>query len=216
MYGRERVKLSGVSGMKGGSLVIIFTKNPESGLVKTRLANSIGDEKALEVYQKLRCHTACIAEKVDVSRTTFYSHFIPATDIFLTDNYNAQLQMGEDLGERMLHAMMRGFEAGFRHIVLIGTDCYELSAAILESAFAALEDFDAVIGPARDGGFYLIGLNRLFQEIFLGREWSTKEVLSETIEVLHRLGIPYKLLPELSDIDTFDDLKKSGLWTLEA
>jgi rSAM/selenodomain-associated transferase 1 len=116
----------------------------------------------------------------------------------------------------MRDAIKRGFEAGFRHIVLIGTDCYELSSAMLDAAFAALEHADAVVGPASDGGFYLIGLNLLIPELFLGREWSTKEVLSETIEALQRLSISYELLPELSDIDTFDDLKKSGLWTPEA
>ena len=202
--------------MTSGSLLIIFTKNPEPGLVKTRLARSIGDEKALEVYEKLRCHTALIAEKAAVNRTACYSHFLPAADIFLTEHFNAQLQVGDDLGERMLNAISRGFDEGFRHIVLIGTDCYELSTANLDSAFLALERADAVVGPALDGGFYLMGLNMLIPELFLGRHWSTKEVFSETIELLQHLSISYELLPELSDIDTFDDLKKSGLWTTEA
>jgi hypothetical protein len=201
--------------MSEESMLIIFTKNPEPGLVKTRLASSIGDEKALEVYKKLRHHTALIAEKVAVNRTAFYSRFLPATDIFRPEKFNAQLQVGADLGERMLHAMKRGFEAGFRHIVLIGTDCYELNSAVLDEAFAALEHADAVVGPASDGGFYLIGMNMLIPELFLGRQWSTKEVLGETIATLQRLAIKHELLPELSDIDTFDDLKKSGLWTLE-
>ena len=199
--------------MTNESLLIIFTKNPVSGLVKTRLASSIGYEKALEIYEKLRRHTACIAENVAVKRTACYSHFLPAADIFLSEHFNAQLQVGEDLGERMLHAISRGFDEGFRHIVLIGTDCYELSTSILDSAFLALEHSDAVVGPAIDGGFYLIGLNKPIPELFLKREWSTKEVLSGTIEVLQRLSVSYELLPELSDIDTFDDLKKSGLWT---
>ncbi|MEI8185330.1 MAG: TIGR04282 family arsenosugar biosynthesis glycosyltransferase [Chlorobiaceae bacterium] len=198
--------------MKNDSLLIIFTKNPERGLVKTRLASSIGDEKALEVYETLRRHTACVVEKVDVNRTVFYSHFLPAEDIFKPEYYHVQLQIGEDLGERMLYAMSNGFDAGFRHIVLIGTDCYELSTAILDSAFATLERSDAVVGPASDGGFYLIGLNMAIPELFLGRQWSTKEVLSETIGILSRLAIQYELLAELSDIDTLDDLKKSGLW----
>ena len=202
--------------MTNDSLLIIFSKNPEPGLVKTRLASSIGDEKALEVYEKLRHHTAFIAEKAAVNRTACYSHFLPAEDIFTTDHFNAQLQVGEDLGERMLNAIKRGFDEGFRHIVLIGTDCYELSTAILDSAFSALEHADAVVGPARDGGFYLIGLNKPIPELFLKREWSTKEVLSVTIKVLQRLSLSYELLPELSDIDTFDDLKKSGLWTHHA
>ncbi|MEI7708926.1 MAG: TIGR04282 family arsenosugar biosynthesis glycosyltransferase [Chlorobium sp.] len=202
--------------MTSGSLLIIFTKNPEPGLVKTRLARSIGDEKALEVYEKLRCHTALIAEKAAVNRTACYSHFLPATDIFLTEHFNAQLQVGEDLGERMLNAISRGFDEGFRHIVLIGTDCYELSTANLDSAFLALERADAVVGPALDGGFYLIGLNKPIPELFLKREWSTKEVLSGTLDILQCLSLSYELLPELSDIDTFEDLKKSGLWTHEA
>ena len=202
--------------MTNDSLLIIFSKNPEPGLVKTRLASSIGDEKALEVYEKLRHHTAFIAENAAVNRTACYSHFLPAEDIFTTDHFNAQLQVGEDLGERMLNAIKRGFDEGFRHIVLIGTDCYELSTAILDSAFSALEHADAVVGPARDGGFYLIGLNKPIPELFLKREWSTKDVLSVTIEILQRLSLSYELLPELSDIDTFDDLKKSGLWTHQA
>ncbi|MCX6179663.1 MAG: TIGR04282 family arsenosugar biosynthesis glycosyltransferase [Chlorobiales bacterium] len=201
--------------MREDSLLIIFTKNPELGLVKTRLASSIGNEKALAVYEKLRNHTANIAINVDAKRTVYYSNFIPSTDIFLTDNFNVQLQLGEDLGERMLHAIKTGFEADFRHIVLIGTDCYELGAAILDSAFTALEHSDAVIGPACDGGFYLIGLNMLIPELFLDRQWSTCDVLRDTIAILQRLTIQYELLPELSDIDTFDDLKKSGLWTLK-
>ncbi len=202
--------------MTNESLLIIFTKNPEPGLVKTRLARSIGDKKALEVYEELRHHTALIAQNVAVNRTVCYSHFLPDADIFLTEHFNAQLQVGEDLGERMLNAIQRGFDEGFRRVVLIGTDCYELSAAILDSAFAVLKRADAVVGPASDGGFYLIGLTKPIEELFLGREWSTKEVLSGTIEVLQRLALPYELLPELSDIDTFDDLKKSGLWTEES
>ena len=112
----------------------------------------------------------------------------------------------------MFHALEAGIESGFRHIVLIGTDCYELSREILNQAFSALERFDAVVGPATDGGFYLIGLNRIFPELFLDRQWSTPDVLRETTTILQRLAIPCELLSELSDIDTFDDLKKSKLW----
>ena len=112
----------------------------------------------------------------------------------------------------MLHAFESGFDGGYRHIVLIGTDCYELNTAIINAAFAALEHADAVVGPARDGGFYLIGLNRFIPELFQGRQWSTSIVLIETVEILHRLAVHYELLTELSDIDTFEDLKNSGLW----
>ncbi len=193
-------------------LLIIFTKNPEAGQVKTRLAHSVGEEKALEVYETLRNHTARVTAGVDAIRMIYYSRFIPSFDLFLTEKYLPQLQMGDDLGERMFHAINAGFERGFRHIVLIGTDCYELRSEILDEAFNALERYDAVIGPATDGGFYLIGLNRVFPELFLDRQWSTPEVLRETTDTLQRFAIKYERLAELSDIDTFDDLKKSTLW----
>jgi uncharacterized protein len=201
--------------MNNARLLIILTKNLEAGQVKTRLAYSIGNEKALEIYDTLRHHTALVAEKVDTERWVFYSRFLPSSDLFFTEKYSIRLQEGDDLGARMLHAMRTGFEAGFQHIVLIGTDCYELSAEILNNAFSSLEQSDAVVGPAIDGGFYLIGLNRLIPELFLDRQWSTPEVFKESIDILQRINIPYELLSALSDIDTLDDLKKSGLWTVK-
>ncbi len=206
--------MSGISGMnKSDRLLIILSKNPEAGMVKTRLANTIGDEKALEIYELLRHHTALVSGKVHAERMVFYSRFIPTSDLFLTENFSVWLQEGNDLGERMLHAFKNGFESGFHHVVLIGTDCYELSSAVLEDAFSALEQSDAVIGPATDGGFYLIGMKRVIPELFLHRQWSTSEVLKDTIAILQQLDTTYKLLVELSDIDTFDDFKKSTLWT---
>jgi uncharacterized protein len=201
--------------MNDDRLLIIFTKNPEAGLVKTRLAEAVGEEKALEVYETLREHTALVTAKVEAERQVYYSRFIPSSDLFLTKQYSLKLQEGEDLGARMLHAIRTGFQTGFRHIVLIGTDCYELSSDLLNQAFNALERSDADLGPAIDGGFYLIGLNMLLPELFLNRQWSTPEVCKETIEVLQRFAIPYELLAPLSDIDTFDDLKKSTLWSRE-
>ncbi len=212
MYGRGWVKLSGLSVVNNNRLLIIFTKNPVKGEVKTRLARSIGGERALEVYETLREHTAKVAEGVDAERMVYYSRFIPSSDLFLSQKFLAKLQKGDDLGERMFHAIETGFESGFRHIVLIGTDCHELSGEILNEAFSALEQCDAVIGPATDGGFYLIGLNRVFPELFLDRQWSTPDVFSQTTTILQRLRIEYERLAELSDIDTFDDLKRSKLW----
>ena len=201
--------------MNNGRLLIIFTKNPEAGLVKTRLALSVGDEKALEVYEVLRKHTALVTANVNAERMVYYSRFIPPSDLFLTSKFALKLQEGEDLGARMLHAISTGFATGFRHIVLIGTDCYELSSEILNEAFNALERTDAVVGPAIDGGFYLIGLNRPVPELFLNRQGSTPRVCNETIEILRRFAIPCELLSALSDIDTFEDLKKSALWPRE-
>jgi len=215
MYGKSRPKLSGLSAVNKSRLLIIFTKNPVKGEVKTRLAGSIGEQKALEVYETLREHTARVTEGVEAVRMIYYSRFIPSSDHFLTEKFLPRLQKGDDLGERMFHAMEEGVEAGFAHIVLIGTDCDELSREILDEAFSALERYDAVIGPASDGGFYLIGLKRVLPELFLDRQWSTPEVFGETTTILHRFAIEYERLPELSDIDTFEDLKKSSLWPLQ-
>ena len=199
--------------MNNGRLLIIFTKNPEAGHVKTRLAQAVGDEKALEVYEVLREHTALVTAKVETERMVYFSRFIPLSDLFLTNTFTVKLQEGADLGERMQHAISAGFATGFRHIVIIGTDCYELSSEHINQAFTALERSDAVVGPATDGGFYLIGLNRPVPKLFLNRQWSTPEVFRETTEILRRFAIPYELLAPLPDIDTFEDLKKSPLWT---
>jgi len=207
---------SRVPSVTNSRLLVIFSKNPVKGEVKTRLAQSIGDKKALEVYETLREHTARVTECVDAERMVYYSSFIPSSDLFGTENFLPRLQKGDDLGERMFYAMKEGFEAGFAHVVLIGTDCDELSSQILNEAFSALTRYEAVIGPATDGGFYLIGLNRVLPELFFERQWSTPEVFGETITRLQRLAIEYERLTELSDIDTFEDLKKSTLWPLQS
>jgi rSAM/selenodomain-associated transferase 1 len=202
--------------MNKGRLLVIFTKNPEQGKVKTRLAKAIGEIKALEVYETLRKHTARVTEAVTAKKEVFFSNFIPVNDTLLTRETTARLQKGSDLGERMLHALSSGFKTGSRRIVLIGTDCHELSSTIIEEAFSALDHVDTVIGPAKDGGFYLIGMKKAIPELFSHREWSTPDVLQETIDILLRLDISFKQLRELSDIDTLDDLEKSGLWAEKA
>lgn len=192
-------------------LLIIFSKNPHPGRVKTRLAASIGNEKALQVYETLRAYTESITSSVPAHRRIYYSDVVPETDILLSGEATGHLQQGEDLGERMHHAFTEGFRSGYRNIVLIGTDCLELSAVIIREAFNCLLQTDVVIGPARDGGYYLIGLNKPFPELFLGKEWSTPSVLPDTLATLREHDAGYLLLPALSDIDTFDDLQRSGL-----
>ncbi len=193
-------------------LLIIFSKNPVAGRVKTRLAASIGDPEALRVYETLRGLTEKATSGADAEKAIFYSDFIPETDLFLTGNVTAHLQDGADLGERMHRAFLKGFELGFGRVVLIGTDCPDLSTFLIDRAFECLTGDEAVMGPARDGGFYLVGLSRPFPELFLDRIWSTPEVLNDSLRIVreHRAGCA--LLPALSDIDTIDDLLNSGLW----
>ncbi len=195
-----------------GRLLVIFSKNPIAGLVKTRLAASIGSDQALRVYEQLREITERATAPASCTRAIFYSDAIPEEDLFMHGSTKAYLQDGADLGERMHRAILKGFELGFRQVVLIGTDCPGLTTFLINEAFELLEANDAVIGPARDGGFYLIGLNAPMPDLFLDRRWSTPEVLRDSLRILREKGAAWALLPALSDIDTIDDLKESDLW----
>ncbi|MBN1928837.1 MAG: TIGR04282 family arsenosugar biosynthesis glycosyltransferase [Chlorobiaceae bacterium] len=193
-------------------LLIVFSKNPVAGRVKTRLASAIGDAEALRIYEQLRELTGQAAAGIDASVAVAYSDFIPETDLLLTGGAEAWLQQGNDLGERMHRAFVKGFSLGFSRVALIGTDCPEISPFILDLAFRKLDACDLVLGPARDGGFYLSALKRPFPELFLDRTWSTSSVLNDSLRIAREHGKSCELLPALSDIDTFDDLKASGLW----
>ncbi|NND77435.1 MAG: glycosyltransferase [Flavobacteriales bacterium] len=186
------------------NLLIIFAKNPEIGNVKTRLAKSIGDENALKVYLKLLEHTHRVADKVNASKKVYFNK-VSKIDILDYYKFQKELQRGGDLGEKMRNAFLENYD--FEKIVLIGSDCLEINEDIIEDAFLALEENDCVIGPANDGGYYLIGSRgeRLLP-IFRDKEWSTENVLLDTILDLKKHDLSYHLLEELSDIDEEKDL----------
>ncbi len=188
------------------SALIIFAKNPEAGKVKTRLAATIGNEQALAVYNHLLNHTVSCTEYLPIDKFVFYSNNIPHEDVWDLKHYFKDLQIGKDLGERMKNAVDATFEKGYEKIVIIGTDCPELTGGIIMNAFEYLQNNDLVIGPAEDGGYYLIGSKKLHTEIFEDIKWSTAEVLNETIRKLNSLQLSYFLLPELNDIDEEKDL----------
>ena len=186
------------------NLLIIFAKNPEMGTVKTRLAKSIGEENALKVYLKLLEHTHRVADKVNASKKVYFNK-VSKIDILDYYKFQKELQRGGDLGEKMRNAFLENYD--FEKIVLIGSDCLEINEDIIEDAFIALEDNDCVIGPANDGGYYLIGSrgDRLLP-IFKDKEWSTENVLLDTILDLKKHKLSYHLLEELTDIDEEKDL----------
>jgi rSAM/selenodomain-associated transferase 1 len=190
--------------------LIIFVKNAEPGKVKTRLAISIGDEAALAVYKRLLQYTRAITSKVNARRFVFYSSQIEDHDGWDHSTYEKQLQSGKDLGERMANALSRVL-LKVDMAVIIGSDCLELTSAIIDDAFAALERFDVVIGPARDGGYYLLGIKQIHPELFADKKWSTSTVFQDTVADLRVLGLTYATLPVLSDIDDIDDLRRSPL-----
>lgn len=187
-------------------LLLIFAKNPVLNRVKTRLAKDIGAVNALKIYRYLLNYTRDITQTLTVSKALYYSDFIPTVDDNFDATYTKRLQTGDDLGERMYTAFDESFKAGFTDIIIIGSDSHELTQAIIEQAFLQLKTADFVIGPAVDGGYYLLGMKTLARDIFEGKTWSTATVFSDTVKSIKRLNMTYALLPKLRDVDTVDDL----------
>ena len=187
-------------------LLIIFYRNPELGKVKTRLAASVGDEKALAIYLRLSGHTREVTENLAMDKSVYYSDFTDSEDNWSLTKYKKEIQTGRDLGERMKNAFASGFEQGYQKIAIIGTDCFELSSEIITQSFERLDHHDAVIGPALDGGYYLLGMKKLIPEIFRNKAWSTESVCTETMKDLERLNLIYSLSPPLRDVDEVRDL----------
>ncbi|RNC84384.1 MAG: glycosyltransferase [Balneola sp.] len=186
--------------------LILFVKNPEFGKVKTRLAKTIGKEKALDVYQSLIRYTKKIAEPLSVEKEVWYSNFIENKDIWDEAGFQKRLQRGNDLGNRMSFALSQSVtNGGSKRVVIIGSDCAELDTDTIESAFDLLEKYSLVVGPAKDGGYYLIGMNQFYPELFEEIEWSTENVLEQTLSKAKTAEISYFLLKELNDVDTKED-----------
>lgn len=190
-------------------MLIIFVKNPIIHEVKTRLAAEIGAENAVFIYQKLLEYTAKTVAKTTIPKVVFYGNEMPERDIWAEMGYERQPQIGKDLGERMENAFAWAFAEGHEKCVIIGSDCAELQAEILEEAFFSLEKKDFVIGEAEDGGYYLLGMKELFLPLFRDKKWSTNTVFEETILALKKGGFSLHLLPKLNDIDTLEDLNNS-------
>jgi rSAM/selenodomain-associated transferase 1 len=193
--------------------LIIFVRNPEKGKVKSRLAKDLGDHKSLEVYKYLLQYTRDITLACNCSHFVFYSSYIHISDVFDDDVFTKFVQEGEDLGERMMHAFKKVFELGCKKVCIIGSDCYELQTEILNEAFEKLDTNDIVIGPASDGGYYLLGMNQLHSDLFIGKEWGTSSVLDDTIDTISRLNVSYSELTVLNDIDTIEDLLDTNILT---
>lgn len=192
-------------------LLLIFYRNPELGKVKTRLARTVGDERALSIYLQLAAHTRSVTEKLQFPKSVCYSQQVDRHDAWPTPEFQKQVQRGTDLGERMQYAFAEAFAAGYTRVCIIGTDCLQLTTPILEKAFEQLEQHDAVLGPAVDGGYYLLGLTHLYPEVFQNKRWSTQSVAADTLGDFRQLGLKYFLLPTLSDVDEAPDLEGTNL-----
>lgn len=194
------------------SALLIFVKNPVKGRVKTRIALTAGPDKALDIYLALQQRTRQTSLAVPAERYLYYSDWIATDDEWPSAHFHKRLQSKGDLGARMHEALAEALTLP-KKAILIGSDIPLLTPGIIAEAFHQLDHHDLVIGPAGDGGYYLIGLTRPAPELFNGMAWSTPSVFEETIRRAEALGLSWFAGPELPDIDYLEDWEKYG-WPL--
>lgn len=191
------------------SLLLLFAKPPVLGTVKTRLAVAIGNEQALWVYEQLLAKTVSILCELPYEVAVFYHQQVPLQPLPITQATHHLPQYGENLGARMHNAFQWGFDHGYGPICVLGTDLWSLTPTLIHTAFKSLQKKDVVIGPASDGGYYLLGLNKPNAKLFENISWSTDQVLTQTQALLESESVG--LLPIHTDIDTFEDLQNNGI-----
>lgn len=192
--------------------LIIFIKNPEKGKVKTRLASTVGDNRALEIYKALMVHTRDLASQTEAKRYLFYSQFINTQDDWPENVFIKDLQIEGDLGTKMATAFQTVLSKHAKAII-IGSDCASLTQEIIQEGIHALDEHDFVLGPALDGGYYLLGMRNFEPTLFEDMPWSTEQVAPITKARIKALGKTCFTLPALSDIDYEEDWNKYG-WDL--
>ena len=197
--------------MNLGRCIILFVKYPEKGMVKTRLSTGLGDEITQNLY---KCFVSDLIEGLGKKRYTFKIAFYPpGADekiiSWLGPEHSYITQVGRDIGERMENAFKETFLEGFKEVLVIGTDIPALTPSLIDKALKALRNYDAVIGPCFDGGYYLIGFRKemFLSDIFKGIQWSTERVFKDTMEVFTKKGYTVSVLPKLRDIDRIEDLR---------
>src|SRR5579883_313610 len=192
--------------------LIIFTRYPEPGKAKTRLIPALGAIGAAAIHRQMTEHTLMQARMLLASQSVTVDVQFAEGDCermadWLGADLNYQVQASGDLGERMAHAFETAFAAGSTAVVIIGTDCPQLDVDLLAKAFGELRQHDLVLGPAVDGGYYLIGLRRPIPELFRGIAWSTADVLAQTLVIAHQRSLRVCHLPTLADVDYPADLE---------
>jgi rSAM/selenodomain-associated transferase 1 len=190
-------------------VLMVFVKNPELGKAKTRLAKTVGDRKALDIYLQLLRYTKSTLDKTSQDKQVHYSSFVDSTDFWEEGNYHKSKQHEDtDLGKKMAYAFQQNFKSGYQKVVIIGSDCPEISKEVITKAFKELDTNDVVFGPAEDGGYYLLGMNKMIPELFDNKTWSSDSVIADSIKDCKAQNLSYSLLATFSDVDFEDDWKK--------
>ena len=191
--------------------LIIFSRYPEPGKTKTRMIPALGAEGAAELQKKMTEHTVKTAIALSQSRKVVTVIHFAGGNLQLMQHWLGDFayvaQRAGDLGEKMCSAFKRAFKLGNQRVVIVGIDCPDLNREILTEAFDSLCSHDLVLGVAEDGGYYLIGLNSLFPQLFQGIDWGTEKVLEQTQNIAQHLKLNIAYLPTLADVDRPEDLK---------
>ena len=191
--------------------LIVFTRYPEPGITKTRLIPVLGKVGAANLHRLMAGRTIARALFLENSRRLSVEiHHAGGSQQQMQDWLGTDLiyqnQIDGDLGAKMTAAFQNSFDSGVDKVAIIGTDCPDLKPEILAQAFDELSDRDLVLGPAKDGGYYLIGMRRAIPELFGGINWGTSEVFGSTRAIAQNLHLNIAYLPILADIDLPEDL----------
>ncbi len=196
--------------MKNSNALIIIAKYPEKERVKTRLKGLISDDKRVQLYVTLLDRTMQKLGKIPGVDT--FIAFAPESAAEYFSRFNVRLipLHDGDLGEGMFHAFREVFNAGYKKAALVGADIPDISSPVILDAFDALSGSDLVYGPAKDGGYYLVGMRKLIREVFEDVPWSSEKTLERSLYQAERHGYSVSLTETLNDIDTIDDVIRAG------
>ncbi|ODH02193.1 hypothetical protein A4S05_25555 [Nostoc sp. KVJ20] len=191
--------------------LIIFTRYPEPGKTKTRLIPALGTVGAANLQRKMTEHTIFqvqeLQKAIDISvEVRFVGGDSQLMQDWLGLDLVYQCQGEGDLGLRMARSLFDAFQSGAEQVIIIGTDCPGVNPQILATAFEKLHAFDLVLGPAIDGGYYLIGLCQPIPELFVNIEWGTAQVFQKTVDIAQKLNLSHVNLLPLADVDRPEDL----------
>lgn len=191
--------------------VIIFTRFPIPGQAKTRLAPYLGAEKAAELQRSMTEHTLTQVRELQKQRQVCIEvHYDGGTremvEKWLGKDFHLRQQNDGDLGVRISGALSTGFKSGYKKIIITGTDCPALTSSLMMKGLDGLNPNDLTIGPALDGGFYLLGMKKSQPHLFDNVPWGTDKVLEKTVINAKKLHLSLCRLPTLSDIDRPEDL----------
>lgn len=206
------------AGAKDQRILVVFARSPVLGKVKSRLAADIGDAATLRIY---RAMAQGVWERTAGGQFARWLFFAPVDEgevvkawLAGADRYVPQPE-SENLGDRLAHAFEAAFNSGAEQVVVVGTDLPGLTSTLVEESFHALRDHSAVMGPSTDGGFWLLGLSAPGRVSFAGIEWATSSAGGAMMRNLRKAGHQIASAPELTDVDTVDDLRRvPELWAL--